>query len=68
MRALALSYSVDCKDAGGLTDSMTGGRLKSVNADLPLAVRDSLIRLFQRPYYAAEQGPAVLQKVQHLFR
>lgn len=40
----------------------------SLGKKADLATKDDMLRLLQRPFYAAGKDPALQQKMQHLFR
>lgn len=62
LRALSLHYAVEFAPGG-----TTGKQFKRAATDLAPRALDALVAMFQRPFYA-EQDPALLQKMQHLFR
>lgn len=70
LRGLALHYAADFAAPGGLPGGrLPGGsrRAGGTAGEVAPRVRDALATLFRRPFYAA-QDPALLQKMQHLFR
>ena len=66
LRALALHYAATYYPAAS-GRLVGGGRAGGGGVADPVRVRDALVALFQRPFYAAK-NPALLQQMQHLFR
>ena len=66
LRALALHYTATYYPAAS-GRLVGGGRAGGGGVADPVRVRDALVVLFQRPFYAAK-NPALLQQMQHLFR
>jgi hypothetical protein len=65
LRALTLHYAVHEFPEGGAPRSKHGA---ANGSQLAACVTGSLVRLFQRPFYAAEDPARLGGKMHHLFR